>query len=168
MKELRLKNDKRLAIVDEEDYERLSIYNWFVSGNSKNHIQRYHKDLTRKASRLQPNSCKAVSLASEIMHKTGEKFDHKDRDFLNNKKENLRECDSSQNGANSPKRSGTSSKYKGVHWSVRDKRWVAQIKFQYKPIRLGSYKEEIDAARAYDKAATQFFKEFACLNFPII
>jgi hypothetical protein len=38
--------------------------------------------------------------------------------------------------------------------------------FQKKGIHLGFFKNEIDAAKAYDRAARRYHKHFACLNFP--
>lgn len=93
--------------------------------------------------------------------------DHKDRNPLNNQRDNLRACSSSENSQNkSVKRNQiTTSLYKGVLFLKKEKNWGARIQFQNKPICLGSYFEEIDAALAYDKAALHFFKDFANLNF---
>jgi hypothetical protein len=61
-----------------------------------------------------------------------------------------------------------SSKYIGVCWHIRDKRWYASIKVGYKSLHLGSFLEEEAAARAYDKKANEVFGEFARRNFPEI
>jgi hypothetical protein len=43
----------------------------------------------------------------------------------------------------------------------RKNRWVMQLNGKYG----GSFQSEIDAAKAYDKAALKLFGEFASLNF---
>ena len=48
---------------------------------------------------------------------------------------------------------GGSSQYKGVWWNKRESKWRARIRFEGKAIELGHFKEEEEAARAYDKAA---------------
>jgi hypothetical protein len=59
-----------------------------------------------------------------------------------------------------------SSKFKGVSWFNREKRWVVKITTDGKTIHLGYFKDEIQAAKAYDKAAKKYHREFAALNFP--
>lgn len=56
-------------------------------------------------------------------------------------------------------------KYKGVTYRRRDKLWEAKITIDGKAICLGYFKLEVEAAKAYDKAAREYFKEFALTNF---
>jgi len=94
--------------------------------------------------------------------------DHIDRNPSNNKWNNLREADISQNGANVALMKSSTTGYKGVskyHYSDV-KKWRAYIKVNGKFINLGKYETTEEAACAYDKAAVQYFGEFALLNFP--
>lgn len=59
---------------------------------------------------------------------------------------------------------GGSSQYRGV--TKKNDRWCARIEVKGKSIRLGSFGSEEEAARAYDKAAIEHFKDNARLNFP--
>jgi len=93
--------------------------------------------------------------------------DHINHDGMDNRKANLRAATHSQNLCHRRKHSGTkSSKYKGVHWHKFNKRWAARITFKKKTINLGYFRNEIDAAKAYDRAARKYHGEFASLNFP--
>jgi hypothetical protein len=57
------------------------------------------------------------------------------------------------------------SRYKGVDWAKDMKRWRARILVNGKRIYLGSFENEIDAAKAYDEAAKRYHGDFAALNF---
>ena len=45
------------------------------------------------------------------------------------------------------------------------KRWAASIQFEKKKHHLGYFTDQIAAAKAYDKKASQLHGEYACLNF---
>ena len=164
MKELLMSNRDVLVIVDDEDYERLSKFKWQINKEGDTIQRLYETRSITKAGfiKIKQNH---VALANEIMCRFGVTFDHEDRNYLNNRKSNLREATRSQNGANREKFSGKYySKYKGVSWHKRQKKWVGSIKFNGKNIYLGQSDNELDIAKAYNKAALEFFKEFACLN----
>ncbi len=76
---------------------------------------------------------------------------------------NLRTANHSQNQQNSISTKGT-SKHKGVSWSKKVGRWVAQIKKNYKTYWLGYFDDEADAAAAYNQKAKEMFGEYARLN----
>lgn len=88
--------------------------------------------------------------------------DHIDGDGLNCRRSNLRTCTPSQNQANRRRQFG-SSMFRGV--SLSGSKWMAQIKVLGRAVVLGRFESELDAAMAYDKAASKHFGEFASLNF---
>ena len=93
--------------------------------------------------------------------------DHIDGNGLNNTRDNLRVVTVAENSYNRRKmiKQGT-SKYKGVHRDKRTNRYRAAITFKCRVIHLGVFDKEIDAAKAYDEAAKELYREYACLNFP--
>ena len=72
-------------------------------------------------------------------------IDHIDEDKLNNRIENLRPASKEQNGYNISHRKNNRSGVKGVYWSTRNNKWVAEISVN-KQIRRVGYFENIDLA----------------------
>ena len=94
-------------------------------------------------------------------------IDHWDRNGLNNQKVNLRPCTGQQNSFNRGKRTGCTSKFKGVHFNKERKKYMLQISVNRRQTYLGLFNSEIEAAKAYDVKALELFGEFAYLNFPL-
>lgn len=57
------------------------------------------------------------------------------------------------------------SRFKGVSWSTQSGKWRVQLHANGKPIYVGEYRDEREAALAYDKAAKEKYGQFASLNF---
>lgn len=93
--------------------------------------------------------------------------DHKNRIRTDNRKENLRLTDPSGNARNTS--SSGKCKYLGVTQRTpgpyqKEPRYVARIRASGKNKYLGTFKSEEEAALAYNRAAIQYFGEFASLN----
>ena len=144
-----------VAIVDEDDYERVSKYKWWV----------VEKPRTKYAMGY-------VEGDQVLLHRfiadapPGTMMDHINRDGLDNRKSNLRFVTRSQNGANCEKRRsvGVTSTYKGVYYNRDNKRWVGRVKVNGESIRR-YFATEIEAAHARDEMAKEHFGEYALLNF---
>lgn len=79
-------------------------------------------------------------------------IDHINMDKHDNRLENLRFVSRSVNKLNQNKRAGKhTAKFKGVHFCKRDNRFVSRITIETKRKCLGYFKDEIAAAKAYDK-----------------
>lgn len=146
-----------VALVDKEDYERLSKYKWYADKiGSKWYAKRtIIKDCGKRTS---------MYLHREILGVGVGNVDHIDGNGLNNRRNNLREATKRQNNMNRrPIKTGT-SRYKGVSFDRRRKKWLAQIKYKGTNFNLGHYEHEKDAAQMYNKKAIELFGEFAYLN----
>lgn len=88
-------------------------------------------------------------------------IDHIDSNSLNNNPKNLRLATRSQNCKNQKIGSANKSGFKGVHWSITNKKWIAMITNNKKGKNLGSFDCIQEAAAAYEKAAMELHGEFA-------
>ena len=98
----------------------------------------------------------------------GKFVDHINHNGLDNRKANLRPATFAENNRNrrKVKINNFRSKYKGIYWEKKQKQWGVRIMTNRTSKYIGSYKDEIEAAKAYDKAAKKYHGEFASLNFP--
>lgn len=153
----------QFALVNDDDFEFLNQYSWHV-------LEGKHTYYAVRAQRI--GKCSEGKQLSILMHRfilnapKGMEADHIDGNGLNNQRCNLRIATISQNRMNHIRKNPNStSRFKGVSWNSNYKKWVATIQLNKKPIWLGSHIKEEDAAKAYDRAAIEHFKEFASPNF---
>lgn len=88
-------------------------------------------------------------------------IDHIDMDKANNAISNLRMATKSQNGYNRPIQRHNTTGYKGVSKIKGKDRWIAQIRNNGAPVKLGWFSSPEDAHNAYCAAAKKFHGEFA-------
>jgi hypothetical protein len=84
-----------------------------------------------------------------------------DRNRLNLQKENLIVCERAVSIRHTGGRRG---RFKGVHFSKKSMKWVAQITHNYKCFAIGSFDCEEAAASAYNHAAVRLYGEHAYVN----
>jgi hypothetical protein len=150
------KGKGKWLLVNAEDFARLAQYNWCLDAHGY------------ACARI----CGKVVKAHRFilgLSKGDPSVDHRDGNPLNCQRSNLRLSTQQQNMHNKRQRSDSSSPYTGVevrsHSLVRPYR--AYIRHDARLVRIGSFSNSEDAARAYDRKAIELFGEFAKTNFPV-
>jgi HNH endonuclease len=155
-----------VGIVDADDFDRVSQFKWHAIKRPRD--GRFHVMRSSKSDGVR----KTIYLHRWLMDAPiGMEVDHKNGDGLDNRRENLRICTRAQNARNfrrdSPRKS---SRFHGVSWDRRYKRWLVVIcagdgMSRAKQKYIGRYRDETEAALAYDAAARTYHGEFAVTNF---
>ena len=156
MKTIPVGRDK-VALVDDEDFDRLVAFNWFW--------QRRRKTFYASRNLTIGGRHTARRMHEDILpFREGFIRDHKDGNGLNNQKSNLRYCSYSQNALNSivPR---NEVGFRGVSFDPKCKLpYYARIVSNGKRYSLGRFSTAIEAAKAWNLKALELFGEFARLN----
>jgi hypothetical protein len=122
------------VVFDKDDEEKVLSYAWHNNGKG------YACAKTRsEGSRV------TIQFHRLVMGFPASEIDHINRDRLDNRKENLRECTRSDNIKNTAKRNNTTSKYRGV--STRKGKYQVVVRIDGKLKWVGQYDNEDEAGR---------------------
>jgi len=140
-KEILLSQGK-VALVDDADFARLSLFKWHKFEHGKT---------TYVITRCKMSGRRKIYIHSLIMPASkGFEIDHINGNGLDNRRENLRVVTHRENMQNRhvPK----SSKYPGVNWNKNAKMWQSLICINRKTRHLGYFLDEWEAFHEHDVA----------------
>lgn len=132
--------DGKFALVDDEDFERLSQFSWCVSTLG-------YAVFSRR------NGSKVVTTFMHLLvvpKADNKHVDHINRDKLDNRKENLRSVPVSVNIHNSNRTKISKSGYRGVSQHTQTGRWRARIKVRNVTHEIGFFGTPEEASAAYE------------------
>lgn len=148
------KYGEKIVTISDEDYDLVSKYTWAIAKRGKTFYAASSKW-----------GYGVIYMHRLILKaKKGELIDHKDRNGLNNQRDNIRKCTGQQNKSNVSSHSDSKSMYVGVTWYKNYNKWEAQITNKGKHYKLGYFENERDAASAYNLKAIELKGEFANIN----
>lgn len=147
--------------VDEADWlgQNLALYTWYARGrhDGKRYVVAKLWDYAAKKQ-------KTLWLHRLILDaQTGQFVDHVNGDTLDNRRPNLRLCTNAENQQNSGPRKGT-SRFKGVSWINKRGKWRVSFNWQGQTYFCGYFADEVEAAKEYNRRASELCGGFARLN----
>lgn len=141
----------QVTLVDDEDYDRLSQYNWSAQYSPLS--KAYYAVTTLYDGGIRRRI---------IMHRfilnapRGCEVDHQNHNTLDNRKNNIKLTTASGNRKNAGLRSNNTSGFCGVHWDKPSKRWRASIRLGNRTIVLGRFLDKQDAIEARKAANIKY------------
>jgi len=139
------------AYVDAADYEWLSQWTWYLGCGY--------------AYRLEKN--KMIYMHRQIMRPPkGMVVHHKNRNKLDNTRENMENVTPAENTRHRAKKRNTSSRFWGVSYTKSRAKYHVSVHHEGKLFACGYFTDEIEAARAHDYKAVALKGDSARLNFP--
>ena len=145
MKEIQL-TQGQVALVDDENFERLNQFKWHaVKGKKIIYARRNSITINGKQH--------GIYMHHEIIGRPPKGFevDHRNGQGLNNQQYNLRFVTRRQNQQNLHNKS-KGSRFPGVYWHKRLKKWKSQIEINGHRKHLGYFVNEFEAFDAYGQA----------------
>lgn len=138
---------------DLEDYDKIKDYCWHISNGyvHAHYIKNGKKTSIVMHQLILPN-------AKVVDHKNGKSSRN------DNRKDNLRECTTSQNAMNVGLRSNNTSGVTGVYWIKSRNKWRASICLNGKNKYLGHFSDFNDAVTIRKQAEKKYFGEFRYNN----
>lgn len=137
---MKASNSDDMFWIDFEDFQRVKDHTWSVdNGYIKARINMQLVRLHRFVKNVR----------DDIL------IDHKNRNKLDNRKSNLRECNNAQNLHNSGKNINNTSGFKGVYFDALNRRWRAEIHLTINGVKnklRKRFNTLEEAARQYDAA----------------
>jgi|JI10StandDraft_1071094.scaffolds.fasta_scaffold82245_5 hypothetical protein len=142
----------KVVLYSLEDHDRIISHKWRV--NKKGYVCGRINEKQVFLSRF------IIEAPKEFM------VDHVNNDKLDNRRENLRLVTTAENAKNKKKQSGKTSSHKGVYFVKATGKYRVTFVIDGKPVFLGAFEKEIDAAERYDTYIVQQNLKFHSLNFP--
>ena len=153
----------KFAIIDNEDFERVSKFKWHYRKKRPNTKTGYAARGVRKLGTKSGFTTQAMHTFILGLNPFSI-VDHINHDGLDNRKINIRKVDHFGNTQNALKRIDNKSGFKGVCIHKASGKFCAQIMGNKDRIWLGLFNTALEAAKAYNKAAKKYYGEYACLN----
>lgn len=143
----------RYATVDAKYYDILSQHSWCYQSPGY------------AATRIRGRLVLMHRFVAELEWGPSQKnVDHRNRRRCDNRVQNLRYADQSDNNMNRIKSRANTSGYKGVFWHKGAKKWMAQLMYRKRTHYLGLFSTPVEAAKAYNRKALEVAGEYANLN----
>jgi hypothetical protein len=142
------RNQGQIAVVDDEDFEWLSQWNWTAVST--------HRRNGGYAMRVANG--KTILMHRQILDAPdGAEVDHINGNGLDNRRTNLRLATRRQGQANRRRFKNNKSGFKGVHFDKQQGKWKLAFSAHFDSAE--------EAARMYDRIAQIVFGEYAKTNF---